>query len=190
VREGAAQAIRRALCVDHGHSKQDGGDRCRTCQRRADAVLDALAAAGYRLAGPGEVVVRLPEPDGAGIPEAMHGLPDAELLPYWLIGDERLYPGDPDGVLYAVDEYDHVPELMRRTALVMLAAGLAAIQAEHHYTDGSRSECEPDCPACAELEPNRCPDGGRCDRACDLQCARLIAEECQTGAEERTAGEA
>jgi hypothetical protein len=33
----------RALCVDHGHSRQEGGMNCRTCQRRV-ATLLALPA--------------------------------------------------------------------------------------------------------------------------------------------------
>lgn len=36
--------IAEALCVDHGHAKQEGGTNCRTCRRRADAVRDALMA--------------------------------------------------------------------------------------------------------------------------------------------------
>jgi hypothetical protein len=48
--------IRAALCTDHGHAAQQGGDRCRTCRRRADVALAALTAAGYQ-------VVHLPSPN-------------------------------------------------------------------------------------------------------------------------------
>lgn len=32
-----------ALCTDHGHVRRVGGMDCRTCTRRADAVLSVLA---------------------------------------------------------------------------------------------------------------------------------------------------
>jgi len=31
--------VARTLCTDHGHINQEGGLRCRTCVRRADAIL-------------------------------------------------------------------------------------------------------------------------------------------------------
>jgi transposase len=48
--EELREAMLRALCVDHGHSRQEGGMNCRTCQRRVATLLalpemrDALAA--------------------------------------------------------------------------------------------------------------------------------------------------
>lgn len=69
-----AEVMLRALCVDHGHARQAGGAHCRTCRRRVDAVLDALASAGWQLAPPGSVVVELPTPEsvdlvcGCGVP--------------------------------------------------------------------------------------------------------------------------
>lgn len=46
-------AAAEALCVDHGHSRQEGGANCRTCARRAKtsvaAVLETLAARAHWL---------------------------------------------------------------------------------------------------------------------------------------------
>ena len=36
-------AIVHALCTDHGHASRAGGLGCRTCLRRADAVLDVVS---------------------------------------------------------------------------------------------------------------------------------------------------
>lgn len=51
VPEEAIAAIAAALCVDHGHSRQDGGMNCRTCSRRARVAAEAAAplilAAGF-----------------------------------------------------------------------------------------------------------------------------------------------
>lgn len=43
VPEEAIEAIARALCTDHGHSRQDGGMNCRTCSRRARVAAEAAA---------------------------------------------------------------------------------------------------------------------------------------------------
>lgn len=81
-------AIIAALCTDHGHVRRAGGMDCRTCARRADAVLAALA---------GRQVVDLPEPDANddeddpptwhvdGVDDAVESHPDtAEVdFAYW-----------------------------------------------------------------------------------------------------------
>jgi hypothetical protein len=42
VRAWARERVVDALCIDHGHVDRPGSQACRTCNRRADAVLAVL----------------------------------------------------------------------------------------------------------------------------------------------------
>lgn len=125
------------------------------------STLDALTAAGYRLAGPGEVVVRLPEPGRTGSSEGEAKLADGRGVRVTAVGD-----------IFDHWSRRHSPARAREHAAALLAAADWADRLIAAREDEAAAEVAPCDPGDTERPVSQLtglPCGHSPDRVC-VEC--------------------